>query len=65
MILVILYTAERTRYDKSGRLIEEKGSVSVSHGININTCRNVVLPCDKWSSFKHNCVMYEGDWYLK
>lgn len=65
MILVILHAAEHTRYDTYGNLIEEKGAISVSHGININTGRNVILPCDSWSSFQRNCVLIEGEWYLK
>lgn len=65
MILVITHTAERNTYDKQGRLIEEKGTVSVSHGIDIATGRTVILPCDLWSHFKHNCEYFLGEWYLK
>jgi hypothetical protein len=65
MILVITHTAERTTYDKQGRLLEEKGTVSVSHGVDTTTGRTVILPCELWSHFKYNCTYYEGEWYLK
>ena len=64
MILVVLHTAERTKYDHNGRLIEEAGTVTVSHGINCDTGRTVILPCEKWSDFRHNCAFIEGEWYL-
>jgi hypothetical protein len=65
MILVVLYTAPRTEYDHRGRLIEEAGTVTVSHGVDCETGRTVILPNELWSNFRHNCAMYEGEWYLK
>lgn len=65
MILVITHTATRTEYDHNGRIIEEKGTVTVSHGINCETGRTVILPNERWSNFKHHCTYYEGEWYLK
>lgn len=44
MILVITHTAERHTYDHRGNLIEEKGTVTVSHGIDCETGRTVILP---------------------
>ena len=65
MILVIRYTAERNEYDHHGRLIEEKGEVFVSHGIDTETGKTIILTGDRWSNFQHACVLYEGEWYLK
>lgn len=65
MILVILHTAQKNEYDYLGRLIEEAGTVSVSHGINCETGRTVILPQERWSNFRHLCTQYEGEWYLK
>ncbi len=65
MILVILHTAERTEYDHNWNVIEEKGTVSVSHGVDCETGRTVILPCERWSNFRHHCVQYEGEWYLR
>lgn len=64
MILVILHKAEYNEYE-NGRLIEEKGQVYVSHGVNIDTGKTVILPSERWSIFKHNCTYIEGEWYLK
>jgi hypothetical protein len=65
MILVITYCAERNSYDHKGRLLEAAGTVTVSHGINIVTGKTVILPCERWSDFRHNCVQINGEWYLK
>jgi hypothetical protein len=65
MILVILHTADRTLHDDKGRVIEERGTVTVSHGIDIETGKTVILPQERWSDFKHHCVNYEGEWYLR
>jgi hypothetical protein len=65
MILVIRHTQERTEYDERGKILAEAGEVYVSHGINIENGKTVILPDEKWSNFRHNCVMYEGEWYLK
>ena len=65
MILVIKHVAERTLHDRSGKVIENKGDVVVSHGINIKTGKTIVLPCELWSSFKSNCKQIDGEWYLK
>jgi hypothetical protein len=64
LILVVLYSAEKTLYE-NGRILEEKGDVFVSHGINTRTGKVVILPTEKWSNFRHNCITYEGEWYLK
>jgi hypothetical protein len=65
MILVIRHTQERTEHDERGNVIAEAGEVYVSHGIDVNTEKTVILPGEKWSNFRHHCVMYEGEWYLK
>jgi hypothetical protein len=65
MILVITHTAQRTEYDHQGRIIEEKGTVTVSHGINCETGRTVILPNELWRNFQHHCFNYEGEWYLR
>jgi hypothetical protein len=65
MILVIRHTAERNEYDHHGRLIEEKGEVFVSHGIDTNTGKTVIMPCDRWRDFQHACVFRDGEWYLR
>jgi hypothetical protein len=65
MILVITHTADRNRYDHRGRLIEERGTVTVSHGVDCETGRTHILENARWSDFKHHCVLYDGEWYLK
>lgn len=65
MILVIRHTQERTEHDKRGNVIAEAGEIYVSHGIDLDTDKNIQLPHEKWSLFSHNCVNYEGEWYLK
>jgi len=65
MILVITHTLERNEYDAYGKLIAEKGSVWVSHGVDTETGKTVILPGDKWVDFQHNCANYGGEWYLK
>jgi hypothetical protein len=65
VILVIKHVAERTLHDRSGKVIENKGDVFVSHGINIDTEKTVILPCELWSNFRHNCTQIDGEWYLK
>lgn len=65
MILVILHRADRTEFDEHGRIVEEKGTVTVSHGVDCETGRTVILPQERWSVFRHNCTQYEGEWYLK
>lgn len=65
MILVITHTASRTKYDHCGRVVEERGTVTVSHGVDCETGRTVILPCERWDNFRHNCVYHEGEWYLK
>jgi hypothetical protein len=64
MIMVILHVAEKTILE-NGRILEEKGDVYVSHGINVNTGKTVILPNEKWQYFRHNCVLFEGEWYLR
>jgi len=59
MILVIKHVSERTRYDENDKIIETKGEEFVSHGINTETGRTVILPQEKWQNFSHNCVLYE------
>ncbi len=65
MILVITHTADRTEYDERGRIIEEVGQVSVSHGINTRSGKTIILPQERWENFRHNCFMFGGEWYLK
>jgi hypothetical protein len=65
MIPVIKHVSDRTRYDEKGKIIETKGVEFVSHGINTETGRTVILPQEKWQNFRHNCVLYENEWYLK
>jgi hypothetical protein len=65
MILVITHTADRTEYDSSGRIVEEAGQVSVSHGIDTRSGKTIILPIERWENFRHNCFMFGGEWYLK
>jgi hypothetical protein len=65
MILVVTHTAPRNEYDHKGRLIEEAGTVTVSHGVDCETGKTIILPIERWSNFRHHCVQYEGEWYLK
>jgi hypothetical protein len=53
MILVIRHTAEKTTYDKQGRVLEEKGTITVSHGIDTNTMKTIILPQELWADFSH------------
>lgn len=64
MILVVTHYQDRDHYDIHGRITEQKG-MYVSHGIDVNTGKTIILPCEKWRDFQHNCFMYEGEWYLK
>lgn len=65
MILVITHTAQRTECDHQGRIIEEKGTVTVSHGIDCETGKTVILPQERWDMFRQHCRYYEGEWYLR
>ena len=65
MILVIRYTQEQNEYDVRGNLISEKGTVWVSHGIDVNTDKNIILPSEKWQDFRNQCTIIDGEWYLK
>jgi hypothetical protein len=65
MILVIRHTQVRTEHDERGNMLAEAGEVYVSHGIDLDTGSVILLPWEKWSNFQHNCVMYEGEWYLR
>lgn len=42
MILVIRHTADKTTYDDNGRVLEERGAVTVSHGIDLETGKTVI-----------------------
>lgn len=53
MILVIMHTQERNEFDHCGQLISEQGTVWVSHGINTQTDKVVVLPGERWAQFQH------------
>jgi hypothetical protein len=64
MILVILHHQEKDYYNHRGEVVSKAGTY-VSHGIDTETSKTVILPCDKWRDFQHNCVLYEGEWYLK
>lgn len=64
MILVITYTANRTEFDERGRIVEEGGTVYVSHGVNIKNGKTVVLPQERFSEFRPKCTMIEGEWYI-
>jgi hypothetical protein len=65
MILVITYTPPKNVYDYSGKLIEEAGVPYISHGVNINTGKTVILPDERLDRFMHNLIKYEGEYYLK
>jgi hypothetical protein len=64
MILIILHNQTQSVYDRNGRVLEEAG-LYVSHGINVETGKTVIMPIEKWENFRHKCVNYEGEWYLK
>jgi hypothetical protein len=63
-ILVIVDTVEKTRY-KNGKIYEEKGTRIVSHGVNLDTGKVVILPPERWEQFQHYCYYEDGEWYLK
>jgi hypothetical protein len=65
MIMVICHTQERNEYDHNGRLMTEKGTVWVSHGVNVETGRNIILPEEEWRHFKNQCTFIDGEWYIK
>ena len=65
MILVVTHTSTKNRYDRLGRLVDEKGTVWVSHGIDLATDKMIVLPHEKMKNFSHECVYHGGEWYLK
>lgn len=65
MILVITHRQEYNEHDKSGRLVAEKGTVFVSHGVDIRTDKTVILPCEKWSDFRKECFHFNGEWYIR
>lgn len=65
-IRVIPYTIENTIHDEYGRVVERKGDVVVSHGVDQDTLRNVCLPCDPFYQFvKLHCVQVGCAYYLK
>lgn len=64
-VMVITHRQEYNEYDHLGRLTAEKGTVWVSHGVNAETGKTVILPCEKWRDFKHECTYIDGEWYLK
>lgn len=64
MIMVILHYQENNYYNHLGQVTSKAGTY-VSHGIDTETGKTIILPCDEWRHFQHNCVLYEGEWYLK
>ncbi len=65
-VLVISHTVPQNHYSPSGRLIEQKGDVVVSHGIDTDTMKTVILPCDPFKQFtREHCEFIDGEWYLK
>jgi hypothetical protein len=67
LIMVITHTQERNEYNSNGRLISEKGSIWVAHGVDVDTGKNIILPTEKWENFRHNCFYdnNSGEWFLK
>lgn len=61
MIVVISFTAEKDRYDRNGRLIEAAGTKTVSHGYDLNTGKDIILPCEPWDSFISQHCTYVPD----
>lgn len=54
--------------DRSGRLVIRKGEKTVSHGVDLDTGRNITLPCDPWNEFvRHHCRYDKqaAEWVLK
>jgi hypothetical protein len=64
MILVVTHYQDRDYHDAYGKVTERAGTY-VSHGIDTESGRTVILPCERWENFRHKCISYEGEWYLK
>jgi len=67
MIEVISYTVPDNVYDPcSMKLVEKKGDVVVSHGVDTESGRNVILPCEPYQQFvRLHCRVVNGVAYLR
>lgn len=67
-IAVIPHVEPKDIYTDSGRLAVRKGDKTVSHGVDLDTGRNITLPCDPWEPFVRQHCRYDkesGEWILK
>lgn len=63
---VIPYTIPKTLRDSRGCIVERKGDVVVSHGVDHETFKNVCLPCEKFFPFvQEHCILSCGAYFLK
>lgn len=64
MILVIKHYQDKDYYNSFGQVTSPKGWY-VSHGIDTNTGKTIILPSERWQDFSHNCELIDGEWYIK
>lgn len=65
MIEIIAYTVLDDEY-MNGALVNKKGDMIVSHGVDHDTCENVILPTEPYNLFiKENCKLVNNVWFLK
>lgn len=63
---VIPFTLTSDEVDQWGRVTAQQGDVVVSHGVDHDTLKNVILPCDPFYQFvRQHCVRIGGAYYLK
>lgn len=66
MIEVIPFRVPKDVYNRHGVRVERKGEVVVSHGVDHDTGRNVILPCEPYDAFVHkHCRRVDSIWILK
>jgi hypothetical protein len=50
----------------NGKITNKKGDVIVSHGVDHDSCENVILPTEPYNSFiKEHCKLVNNTWFLK
>ena len=65
-IMLIPFTIPEDRYDENGKIVERKGDVVVSHGVDEISGKTVILPCEPFQSFvSEHCECAFGEYFLK
>jgi len=63
---VISYRIPEDECDENNNIVERAGSVVVSHGVDHETSRVVVLPDEPFLPFvKEHCEYFRGSYFLK